>query len=227
MKKVIFLFAALMAVFSCIAAVSAYEGHQVDVKAHVENALMVSDYDVDFGIVFPQEALESQFKVGLSQSFRDQERYSTVQYDMYWEPKLIAGHAGVQDPDGDTYFEPIWPFINVMVNDKEYDQADYVFNQNGTILIGSQTLYLEGNECDIIHLVLDPPVFDGWYNVLTDPRKPSGVLSLGKDGIADDQFYTTVETAACGFTAVVPHADLGSNFKIQVTKVVLDVPGAD
>jgi hypothetical protein len=215
MKKVIFLFAALMAVFSCIAAVSAYEGHMVDVKAHVENALMVQKAEVDFGITFPEEKVESQFLVGLSQSFRDQTRYSTVEYAMYWEPKPIGDHD-VVDLDQDGFFAPIWPFIAVSVGDKDYDMKDYVDKGNGLILIGSNKLYLVGNECDMIHFVFDPPVFEGWYNVLTDPRTPSGILAVG-------QFYTTVEEASCGFEAVVPHADLGSNFKIQVTDIIMDV----
>jgi len=222
MKKLVLVAAMLLAVFSGVTAVSAYEGHMVDVKAHVENALMVEKSEVDFGTVFPQEKIETQFAVGLSESFRAQTRYSTVEYKMYWEPKLIAGHQGALDPNGDGKFEAIWPFIAVKVNSVDYPISAYVQNANGTILIGDGDLDIEGNPCDSIHLKLDPPVFDKWYNALTDPRLPSGILTNGVEGTADDQYVVETEEAACGFEAEVPHTDLGNNFKIQVVNIVVD-----
>jgi hypothetical protein len=217
MKKVIFLVAALMAVFSGIAAVSAYEGHQIDVKAHLENALMVEKYEVDFGIVFPQEKIETQFKVGLSESFMDQERYSTVEYKMYWEPKPIE--EGIMDPDKDGFFQPIFPYIEVKNDGVVYPNAAFINKGNGIWEIGAADLDNSADTCDIIHFKLNPPVFDKWYNKATDDlngNTPSAVLVV-------PQYYTTVEEAECGFEAVVPHTDLGSNFKIQVTDIIIDL----
>jgi hypothetical protein len=189
--------------------VLAFESHMVDIRAHVENALGISTYSLDFGTVFPEESLTKQINIGLSQSFRDQEVYSTVEYSVYWEPKPIEGDAA--DPDNDGYFEPIYPFISLHAED------DVVFNPykagpSGTIWAGTGKLSLPEDQCDMWQIVLDPPVFDEWYNELTDPREPSGVLK-------GDQYYTTEETAACGFKALVPHADLGSNLTIQVTAI--------
>lgn len=213
MKKVIFLVAALLVVFSGVAAVSAYEGHMVDVKAHVENALMVNTVEADLGITFPEEKVETDIIVGLSESFRAQTRYSTVLYNVYWEPKPIE--EGYVDLDQDGYFEPIYPFIDLDIEgDNVYDVAKD--GPNGTIWVADGKLYMD-DMCDTIHLVFDPPVFDKWYNILTDPRTPSGVLEEG-------EYSVVTEEAACGFTASVPHVDLGSNLKIQVTDVVLDVP---
>ena len=221
MKKVIFLVAALMAVFSGIAAVSAYEGHQIDVKAHLENALMVEKYEVNFGTVFPQEALETQFRVGLSESFVAQTRYSSVKYNMYWEKKAV--HQGTIDPDGDGFFLPIWPYIEVQNDGVDFPKAAYVDKGNGIWLIGAATLNRTSDACDEIHFILDPPVFDKWYNAATDTligKTPSGILTNGAAGVADDQYIVTEETAVCGFKAMVPKTDLGSNFKIQVTDII-------
>jgi len=213
-KKLIFLTAVILSLFSTVAAASAYEGHMVDVKAHVENALMVDKSELDFGTVFPEETIEGDIQVGLSESFRAQERYSSVRYNVYWEKKPIAGHPGALDPNQDGYFEPIWPFITLS------SEGDTIINPpqvsiNGTLLAGTGTLVTgaQGDECDLWHIILDPPVFDKWYNALTDPRTPSGILG-------PTQYVTTNETAACGWTALVPHADLGSNFKIQVTDII-------
>ncbi len=218
MKRIIFLVAALLTVFSGIAAVTAYEGHMVDVKAHVENALMVQTDDVNFGTMFPEQEKETQFQVSLSESFRAQTAISTINYKMYWEPKAIYG--GALDPDGDGLFQAIWPYIAVSVNTQNYPISGYVQNANGTILIGADSVFLKGNQCDTIHLVFNAPVFDKWYNILTDPLTPSGILKneAGKPA----QYVVTSETSACDptWTAPVPKTDLGNNFKIQVVGIV-------
>jgi hypothetical protein len=218
MKKVIFLVAALLTVFSGIAAVTAYEGHAVDVKAHVENALMVETYEVNFGTVFPEADLETQFRVGLSESFVKQERYSTVKYNMYWEPKPIE--QGYTDLDKDGYFEAIWPSIAVQNDGVDFPIKDYKDMGNGIMYIGKATLSDTAEDaCDTIHFILTPPVFEGYYNAATDALIGMPVPAILEEG----EFYVTEETAVCGFKANVPHADLGSNFKIQVTGIVVDL----
>jgi len=220
MKKIIFLVAALLTVFSGIAAVTAYEGHMVDVKAHVENALMVSTAELNFGTVFPQEKLENQFYVGLSESFREQKRYSSVDYKMYWEPKPLE--EGAWAPEGWDVFQAIWPYIVVQNDGVDFPKSAYVDKGNGIVEIGSSSLN-KSDLCDTIHFVLDPPVFDKWYNKATDDlngKTPSGILQAG-------QYYTTTETFGCLDVdgeeipgVLVPQTDLGSNFKIQVTDVI-------
>jgi hypothetical protein len=227
MKKVLFILAGLLIIASGIMSVAAYEGHAVDVRAHVENALMINDYDVDFGTVFPQEALESQVIIGLSESFRGQERYSSVQYKVYWEPKPISDHPGALDPDNDTYYEAIWPFIELKAEgDTVY--ADPTTDGTGMILAGAGTLYNGDDECDMWHMILNPPVFDNWYNEATDPSTPSGILTNGKPGISDDQYVVTNEYLSCDKDQEnpigVPKTDLGNILKFQVIDILMDVP---
>jgi hypothetical protein len=206
---------ALILIVSGLTAVGAYEGHMVDVKAHVENALMVEKDQVDFGNAFPEEKIETQFKIGLSQSFRDQKRYSSVDYSMYWEPKSTVGYTvGIDDPANEGYFIPIWPYIAVQSDGVDFPISGYVDKGEGLWLIGSASMNMT-DTCDDIHFSFNPPVFDKWYNKLTDPKIPSGILG-------PTYYYTTVETSACTFTATVPHTDLGSNFKIQVTDIYGD-----
>lgn len=221
MKKALMILAALLVIASGVMAVGAYEGHLVDVKAHVENALGVSTYEVDFGTVFPEEVVETAIQVGLSESFQDQQRYSTVEYELWWEPKPIED--GYVDVDDDGYFEPIYPFIELEVDGGTLEPIDETRLDDvceGAIAIGQDDLTTQGDLCDWIHMTLDPPVFDGWYNECTDPRTPSGILSL-----EDGDYEIVTELIGCEtneFEAPVPHADLGNNLKIQVIKVVLD-----
>ena len=229
MKKAILIFSALLLVVSGVAAVSAYEAHVVDVKAHVENALIVSD-NIDYGIVFPQETLELEVYIGLSNSFMDEEntRVSDLDYALYWTPKAIYG--GAIDPDGDGFFEPISPFII-----PSFDAAESPLD--GTVASGitcpSQKFYTlpvptdydlwawghldaATDNHDIWHLKFYSPVFDLWSNNTTDPlgNWPHVLYLANLDyAIVSENF-----TASDGMLVIgdVPHADLGSNLKIQV-----------
>lgn len=213
MKKVLLLVSALLIVFSGVAAVSAYEGHMVNVKAHVENAIGVTDYEVDFGTVFPEETLETQIWVGLSESFRAQERYSSVQYRIFWEPKSIGDTANVCDPNDDGIYAPIWSYIDLEVNGDPID--DWIDMGDGLIAANATYLLTLGFPCDEIHFVIDPPVFEGFYNALTDPRTPSGIIPVEE--------YCLVVEDICGYDVEVPHADLGNDLKIQVWDIIVDV----
>jgi hypothetical protein len=215
-KKVLLLVSALLIVFSGVAAVSAYEGHLVNVKAHVENAIGVTDYEVDFGIVFPEEKVETEIYVGLSESFKAQDRYSTVEYMIYWEPKPIPADADPYpcDPDDDGYYAPIWEYLITEVGGVELDND--LFNEVDPGLYQYPTIFRLnlGEPCDQIHFIIDPPVFDKWYNEMTDPRIPSGILEEGE--------YCVVEELICDELVDVPHADLGSDLKIQVVDIIVD-----
>lgn len=215
MNKPVVLVAVALSLFSGVTAVSAYEGHMVDVRAHVENALMVETAEIDFGITFPEEVVNKDLRIGLSESFRGQKEYVLVDYALFWEPKPIAGHTDVIDPDHDGYFGNIYPFMNVSIDGtllvKPPVGAEF------PVMFGNGTLdTVTPDPCDLILLSFDPPVFDYWYNELTDPRKPSGVIC-----IESGEYDTQEETAPCGgWTRWVPHADLGNNLKIQITDIL-------
>ncbi len=219
MKKAILIVAAFLMLVSGVAAVSAYEAHIIDIKAHVENALGVPK-EASFGVVFPQEVVEQDVCFGLSNSFIDPsyDRGSMVQYAMKWEPKPIE--EGYLDPDGDGFFEPLAPFVTlspVDATDGALPQVPPAWVPSWAIAWGEMVKVIPepetgpaGDLCDTWHLVFDVPVFDKWYNPDTDPKVPGGILYY------DDDDYVIVDETVCGQVVKVPHADLGSNLKIQV-----------
>ena len=96
-KNAVMAMAAIAALLSGLAMVSAYESHVVNVQASVQNALSVQS-DLNFGLdvnnqqtgaVFPQEWLNQAIKIGLSGSFcsPDQQRVSHVEGKIYFEEK--------------------------------------------------------------------------------------------------------------------------------------------
>jgi len=221
-KKVLLLVSALLIVFSGVAAVSAYEGHMVDVKAHVENALIVNPTDeVGFGTVFPQEKLESQVYVSLSESFISQGRYSSVEYKVYWEPKPVADHQVCTNMSDGTFI-PIYPYIDVKIDGVTINASSYIDMGNGVMFVGLYDLDIASDRCDVIHLILDPPVAAKYYNPLTDPRDATDPPNV----LPDDAWCWVMETSNCTdidgnpLQALVPHLDLGSNLKIQVTNCI-------
>jgi len=246
-RKIVFsVIIALVLIVSGVTAVSAYESHLINVQAHVENAMWVngevfnSTYGaytapVNYGILFPEQSKEIDVEVGLSNSFIAQYNvaggYSTVDFNLYWEPKLVASGVVVVPPwvnGGKTYYQPIWPYMEV----------DWGANtlQLPTATLGGQTagyfgnipiatslsLYATGHEQDSLHFVFHAPVFDYWYNSTTDPiTPPGGVLSYnGGSG-----YNIASETVTCSGTATytvpVPNVDLGNNLKIQVETFIV------
>jgi len=235
MKKGLMILAALLVIASGIMAVGAYEGHLVDVKAHVENAIGVQTYEFDFGTVFPEDYIEGSIMIGLSNSFVEQDTYSSVYYDLWWEPKPIGQHVAV-DPDGDGYFEPIAPYITVEVDSSAPGAigagriASVLAKWDGPagtaiVPIGIGSLSWDNEDvCDKIHMNFTVPTFDNTYNKYTDPMLDVALLKL-----ADKDYQVDTETIECSatssFNAQVPHADLGNNLKIQVTGFRLHTEG--
>ncbi len=80
MKRTRKILIALLAIALLVPLFAAFEAHVINVKAHIENALEVSPKEVDFGVVFPQEELTADFRVGLSESFMAQDRVNDVFY---------------------------------------------------------------------------------------------------------------------------------------------------
>lgn len=229
MKKVILIVASLLLVVSGIAAVSAYEGHLINIKAHVENALGVETYEWNLGTVFPQEELESNLTFGLSESFIDssQTRVSGVDYKIFYELKPIP------DSDPMEYYAPLSPFLILSDgdpndgNDSFLPQADQMVLDPPTIgnpvQVGQGELFKiipqpngpEGDLCDVIRLQMMVPVFEGWYNADTDPKAPWDYMLMEGE-------FTVAEEDICGLQnpVMVPHADLGIDLKIQVWDLI-------
>ena len=109
MKKVLLVLVALVVVLSGVAMVSAYEAHVINVKAKVENALMVTTEQVHYGTVFPEEWLTRQFKVKHSDSFCEltQTRVDTITYEVWVTRKLV------EDPPPSPYPAPVEDILGV------------------------------------------------------------------------------------------------------------------
>ena len=87
MKKIFVGLLTLGAVLVVIPMFAAFEAHVINVTARIENALSVSDAALDFGTVFPQEHLNKQLTVALSESFVDEGRVDDVSYFIRQKPK--------------------------------------------------------------------------------------------------------------------------------------------
>jgi hypothetical protein len=230
MKKVILIVFALVLVATGLIGASAFEAHMVDVRAHVENALWVDPYEIDYGNVsLPEITYDEIVCVGLSKSFQDlnQTKFCDVYYAMFWEEKPIAGHLPVWpqteicDPDGDGNFTEIWPYILVDPSPGDglfppsYPDTDWRFyaEQAGAFAWGTLNRINNQDLCDQWTLKFQAPAFEGFHNPTTDPKPGYGVIPIGEYCLVeewvgcDDCPYRWVE---------VPHADLGNILKFQV-----------
>ena len=137
-KKILMSLGAALAVVASVAAMSAYEAHVINVTAHIENSLYVHPDEIAFGTVFPQEYLERQFTVELSDSFMTAERVDDVEYVIKQNPKckrtelcppigvdpdcsLYApvDYATHECPDGYAAMETLCPFLSKIDGDPE------------------------------------------------------------------------------------------------------------
>jgi hypothetical protein len=231
MKKVILILAAIVLVASGVAAVSAYEAHVINVKAHVENALSVNTSDVNFGTVFPQEWITVHREVELSSSAQDEleDDLIGVNFTFFAEWKKCPGQdAYFYDNDTDTWVGPTANFCNWM-GDFLYVSWDTSGDANAMTLVGpaqdgppsAQQILTSGrltdNSSHKLHIGIDVPVFEGFYNPLTDPEpKPSG---------RDDPTYIIPDGSRM-YTDMAEHPlydpegmDFGVDLKIQVTGI--------
>lgn len=182
MKKVILVIAAFVLVASGVAAVSAYEAHVVNVKAKVENALTVSPLELDWGTVFPQEWFKEHVTISLSGSAITELTDATsplvsVSYAIWVEDKEILDDAGA--PTG-TYYEWIGDWLWVAIDPTQTTEPFEVLAEwyyvdarpAGTAPVATDT-GLTGtldtnNRSDQLAVVFCVPVFEGFYNELTD-----------------------------------------------------------
>lgn len=79
--------AAVAAIAIGVVGMSAFEAHIINVTAMIENALDVNTNPIDFGTVFPQEQLDAEFNIALSESFLAEENADDVNYKIKQKPK--------------------------------------------------------------------------------------------------------------------------------------------
>ena len=72
MKKILLSATAVATALAMVPMFAAFEAHVVNVTAKIENALSVPMKEIKFGTVFPQEMLDQNFGVSLSNSFQEQ-----------------------------------------------------------------------------------------------------------------------------------------------------------
>jgi len=186
LRKAILIVAALVLVLSGVAAVSAYEAHLINVRAHVENAMSVTAKELEFGTVFPEEWLLKEFTVQTSGSFckEDQLRVTYIDYAVWaeWKPNPAGGYYYWL---GDALYVGIDSAIKkpvaaggdlVLIGAAPAGPPGAKWVMDAPIPLHKITPNL--NSADLITLGLDVPVFEGFYNVLTDPTpKPSGLMA--------------------------------------------------
>ena len=213
MKKVILILAALVLVVSGVAAVSAYEAHVVNVTAHVENALSVSATQLTIGgtAAFPEEWLEGSVTVDTSSSFKTQSRVNNVDIKLCAEPKPAGTAPGNLDyrwAGGFTFISvdggTTWVWIGPTADEVE---------PTAGFTCPTMTAGTANNTAVVtVDVGMDIPVFDGFYNELTDvPNKPRPDNATCASKGVDEP---------CVISAGTPTgSDFGLDLKIQVVDI--------
>ena len=244
MKKVVLIFAALVLVASGVAAVSAYEAHIINVKAHVENALTVNTDNVDFGTIFPQEWLKQHRNISLSDSANATlgdgvGDLKSVTIQVYAEWKECVGIRGYAwNSTSESWIGPFADYYNWM-GDFLYvgfDASQDPTPTTGMTLVGEAddgapsaqavlatvTLPSALGAIDTsLAIAVDVPVFEGYYNELTDMLQEDGTYAPKPSGLDDPTFI--IDSSHPDFDA--DGMDFGIDLKIQVTNIVRVVPG--
>ena len=186
MKRLLLVLGAVVIVASGVAAVSAYEGHLINVTAHVENAMKLSTNMVYYGTIFPQEWSTRDIWVKFSQSFclTTQTRVGHIDYSIWlgWKPKDSGGYypwlgdalyIGVDADDAWPTTAPVPGDLYPVGPNRPNTKPGAMWVMDGGTLAKGQ---IGQNSIDRITIGMDTPVFEGYYNKLTDvPVKPSGL----------------------------------------------------
>jgi len=92
MKKLLLGLAAAGTALAMVPLFAAFEAHVINVTAKIENALFVHPQSIQYGTVFPQEHLLSDYQITFSQSFSEdsQTRVGKVDYAIKQKPKPRA-----------------------------------------------------------------------------------------------------------------------------------------
>lgn len=101
-NKILLTLVAVIAVAAGVMGLSAFEAHIINVTAHIENALDVDTTPIAFGTVFPQEYLQRNFNIALSDSFNEANRVDDVEYKIVQKSKCKA-----DDPQNPAVYAPV------------------------------------------------------------------------------------------------------------------------
>jgi LruC domain-containing protein len=104
-KKILIGLLTVAVVAGGVAALSAFEAHVINVTAHVENALNVSPKEIAFGTVFPQEYVDDNFTISLSDSFLTTGRLDDVEYVINQKPKCKSNT--ITDKSSPLLYKPL------------------------------------------------------------------------------------------------------------------------
>ncbi len=229
MKKVILILVALVLVVSGIAAVSAYEAHIINVKAHVENAMSVDPGEIDFGTVFPEEWFTKEITITTSISFCEdtQLRVGTIFFKVYAAWKPLPDASGYYPWLGEAiylgFYEDEVPPPNLLATDLVNVGAAPTGPPGVThALLGGEEFAIRKFPIppDVSYLVigLDVPVFEGYWNEHTDvTTKPSGLP--GPSQVIPEFLPGNIPNPAWNPAGV----DLGVDIIIQVTGIIAEV----
>jgi hypothetical protein len=256
-KRLLLIGVAASAIMLGLAGFAANTAQWVNVTAHVEKEIEMAcvagaqqaandPYDIGgylvdpqgcaFGTVFPQDTVYKKIEVTLARSFFDQDRYSAVEFDVYWECKLVFEDQ-LAEPD------PTDPGYNPCRNDPGYDPADFTppgppaltgnirdyiavaASSSGCLdttgaadLDGDAELYFQGSgEVD------NASVQKCFYDLTFKVPYCAGHANPNTDVGIDD--FDSVDCVWANSTSTDPqdwehYADLGDTFKVQVTNWV-------
>lgn len=87
MKKLLLGLSAIALAVASLPMFAAFEAHVINVTARIENALTVDTRPIDYGTVFPQEALDRLVDLRLSDSFVAENRVDDITYEIRQKPK--------------------------------------------------------------------------------------------------------------------------------------------
>lgn len=165
--------AAFAIVVAGVAAISAYEAHVINVTAKIENALSVMPDEITFGTVFPQEKLNRNLLIKLSDSFLEEDRVDDVDYFIRQKPKPLTPedeawcHANVpttRHEYAQDYLEKCYPllcyYLSKHPDDGGNDGTLDAFHDMGTDVLGRLVKSEQDTEDEWV-IDLDVPCFEG------------------------------------------------------------------
>jgi len=216
-KKIVLTIGAILIVVGGVAAMSAYEAHVINVVAHIENALSVSPKEIAFGTVFPQEYVDDNFTISLSDSFKEAGRIDDVEYIINQKPKCKCD---------------VWEKTSELCLEGKYAQVGYASHECPT---GYTAM---ANLCSFLSKL--PQDNDGeigelsYYDAQTDscPTRPaviaSGRLAKSLDDLSDTWTVdlkvppiagSVGQDWPAGCPTVAAEADYGCDLWVEVTNL--------
>jgi hypothetical protein len=209
-KKGLLALGILVALFSSVGMVSACESHLVNVQAHVENAVRLQGGPISYGTVFPEEFLIRDLDLGLSTSFSTldplQDRVMFVTYEVWVGPRpkpgggnypCLADAMYIGIDAADLRASPAGDLVPVGTCNLTKVASDSLSKED--IDPGPAWVYKDHD--DYIHVAIDVPVFEEFWNPLTDAlgcvnpgdpeAKPSGLCepTVVLDPVTDADRY--------------------------------------